>query len=83
MYTILRTKDKGLKVRQQQQFIQEVVDVEQWIREVELRLSSEDLGNDLTSVNNLLKKHIVSDCVYHGLYVHILLTDCYTVVVGE
>ena len=58
-----RTKDKGQKlkeVRQQQQFIQAVEDVEQWIREVEQQLSSEDLGKDLTSVNNLLKKHIVS-----------------------
>ena len=72
LYTIHRTKDKGqklLEVRQQQQFIQAVEDVEQWIREVELQLSSEDLGKDLTSVNNLLKKHIVSDCVYHGLYI--------------
>jgi len=63
-----RTKDKGQKlkeVRQQQQFIQAVEDVEQWIREVEIQLSSEDLGKDLTSVNNLLKKHIVSDYDVH------------------
>ena len=70
MYAIYRTKDKGQKlkeVRQQQQFIQAVEDVEQWIREVELQLSSEDLGKDLTSVNNLLKKHMVCDyvCVLH------------------
>ena len=61
-----RTKDKGQKlveVRQQEQFIRAVEDIEQWIREVEVQLSSEDLGKDLTSVNNLLKKHAVRFCV--------------------
>ncbi|XP_065894234.1 spectrin beta chain, non-erythrocytic 1-like isoform X3 [Dysidea avara] len=55
-----KTKDKGQKlveVRQQEQFIRAVEDIEQWIREVEVQLSSEDLGKDLTSVNNLIKKH--------------------------
>ena len=70
-----RTKDKGQKlveVRQQEQFIRAVEDIEQWIREVEVQLSSEDLGKDLTSVNNLIKKHAVSCCVptahYKKLY---------------
>ena len=82
-----RTKDKGQKlkeVRQQQQFIQAVEDVEQWIREVELQLSSEDLGKDLTSVNNLLKKHMVTDyvsvcvraCVYMYVCVHVCVCIC-------
>ena len=73
MCATYRTKDKGQKlkeVRQQQQFIQAVEDVEQWIREVELQLSSEDLGKDLTSVNNLLKKHMVCDYVYVCVYVY-------------
>lgn len=73
---LYRTKDKGQKlkeVRQQQQFIQAVEDVEQWIREVELQLSSEDLGKDLTSVNNLLKKHMVCD------YVRVCLCTCASV----
>lgn len=61
------------EVRQQQQFIQAVEDVEQWIREVELQLSSEDLGKDLTSVNNLLKKHMVCD------YERICLCTCASV----
>ncbi|XP_070576983.1 spectrin beta chain, non-erythrocytic 5-like isoform X4 [Ptychodera flava] len=32
-------------------------DLDSWMDEVEAQLASEDLGKDLTSINNLLKKH--------------------------
>ena len=34
-------------------------DIEQWIADMEGQLASEDLGKDLISVNNLIKKHQV------------------------
>jgi len=37
-----------------------VEDMEQWISDMEGQMASEDLGKDLISVNNLLKKHAVS-----------------------
>merc|ERR1712223_1459635 len=42
---------------QQQQFNRGVEDLELWLSEVEGQLNSEDYGKDLTSVQNLLKKH--------------------------
>ena len=38
-------------------------DIESWMDGVEVQLNSEDLGRDLTSVTNLLKRHTVSVCV--------------------
>lgn len=42
---------------QQQQFNRTVEDVELWLSEIEGQLMSEDYGKDLTSVQNLQKKH--------------------------
>uniref|UniRef100_A0A6Q2Z533 Spectrin alpha chain, non-erythrocytic 1 n=1 Tax=Esox lucius TaxID=8010 RepID=A0A6Q2Z533_ESOLU len=54
------TELKGVKLReanQQQQFNRNVEDIELWLYEVEGHLSSDDYGKDLTSVQNLQKKH--------------------------
>ncbi|XP_077298885.1 alpha spectrin [Arctopsyche grandis] len=51
---------KGSKLQeasQQQQFNRTVEDVELWLSEIEGQLLSEDYGKDLTSVQNLQKKH--------------------------
>ena len=45
------------EANQQQQYNHGVDDVEFWLSEVEVLLSSGDLGKDLASVQNLLKKH--------------------------
>lgn len=52
--------NKGTKLNEasaQQQFNRGVEDIELWLSEVEGQLMSEDYGKDLTSVQNLLKKH--------------------------
>lgn len=41
----------------QQQFNRTIEDIELWLSEVEAQLTSEDYGKDLTSVQNLQKKH--------------------------
>uniref|UniRef100_A0A671NH07 Spectrin alpha chain, non-erythrocytic 1 n=1 Tax=Sinocyclocheilus anshuiensis TaxID=1608454 RepID=A0A671NH07_9TELE len=54
------TELKGIKLReanQQQQFNRNVEDIELWLYEVEGHLASDDFGKDLTSVQNLQKKH--------------------------
>ncbi|XP_072752026.1 spectrin alpha chain [Anoplolepis gracilipes] len=54
------TEKKGAKLQeasQQQQFNRTVEDIELWLSEVEGQLMSEDYGKDLTSVQNLQKKH--------------------------
>ena len=64
-----RSADKGRKLQEaweQQQFLREVEDIESWIGEMESQLSSDDMGRDLISVNNLIKKHAVSLFTYHG-----------------
>ena len=43
-------------------FLRSVEDIESWMDGVEVQLNSEDLGKDLTSVTNLLKRHTVSVC---------------------
>ncbi|KAJ2946711.1 hypothetical protein O0L34_g12769 [Tuta absoluta] len=51
---------KGSKLQeasQQQQYNRAVEDVELWLSELEGQLLSEDYGKDLTSVQNLQKKH--------------------------
>ena len=66
MYPVThRSADKGQKLQealQQQAFLRSVEDIESWMDGVEVQLNSEDLGKDLTSVTNLLKRHTVS-CV--------------------
>lgn len=59
-YLFERSNDKGLKLKeaaQQQQFNRGAEDVELWFTEVENLLALEDVGKDLTSVQNLQKKH--------------------------
>ncbi|XP_017774793.1 PREDICTED: spectrin alpha chain isoform X2 [Nicrophorus vespilloides] len=54
------TGKKGSKLEeanQQQQFNRTIEDVELWLSEIEGQLMSEDYGKDLTSVQNLQKKH--------------------------
>lgn len=54
------TEKKGAKLQeasQQQQFNRTIEDIELWLSEVEGQLMSEDYGKDLTSVQNLQKKH--------------------------
>nr|CAD7266031.1 unnamed protein product [Timema shepardi] len=59
--TLVRaTENKGSMLQeasQQQQFNRTVEDVELWLSEIEGQLMSEDYGKDLTSVQNLQKKH--------------------------
>ncbi|CAB1318921.1 unnamed protein product [Coregonus sp. 'balchen'] len=64
------TELKGIKLReanQQQQFNRNVEDIELWLYEVEGHLASDDYGKDLTSVQNLQKKHALleADVVAH------------------
>ncbi|XP_069695869.1 spectrin alpha chain isoform X4 [Periplaneta americana] len=57
---VVATDKKGSKLQeasQQQQFNRTVEDVELWLSEIEGQLMSEDYGKDLTSVQNLQKKH--------------------------
>ncbi|XP_076343494.1 spectrin alpha chain-like isoform X2 [Tachypleus tridentatus] len=54
------TSSKGTKLKEasaEQHFNHGVEDVEIWLSEIEGQLMSEDNGKDLTSVQNLLKKH--------------------------
>lgn len=54
------TDKKGSKLQeasQQQQFNRTIEDIELWLSEIEGQLMSEDYGKDLTSVQNLQKKH--------------------------
>jgi spectrin alpha len=62
--------DKGQKLKEaneQQQYNHGVEDIEFWLTDVELLLASKDLGKDLPSVQNLIKKHelIVADIEAH------------------
>ncbi|XP_077987102.1 spectrin alpha chain, non-erythrocytic 1-like isoform X2 [Glandiceps talaboti] len=55
-----QTGNKAAKLKeatQQQQFNRNIEDIEIWLSELEGHLGSEDYGKDLTSVNNLQKKH--------------------------
>ena len=50
----------GNKLREaseQQQFNRNIEDVDIWLSEIESQITSEDFGKDLTSVQNLQKKH--------------------------
>jgi spectrin alpha len=62
MWTDLVTasEKKGIKLQessQQQQYNRGIEDLELWLSEIEGQLQSEDYGKDLTSVQNLFKKH--------------------------
>ena len=63
-----RSSDKGQKLQEaweQQQFLRAVEDIEDWIGDMESQMASEDLGRDLISVNNLIKKHAVCQSICH------------------
>lgn len=54
------TDKKSIKLQeaqQQQQFNRGIEDLEMWLSEIEGQLLSDDYGKDLTSVQNLQKKH--------------------------
>ena len=54
------TETKSIKLQeasQQQHFNRGIEDLELWLSEIEGQINSEDYGKDLTSVQNLLKKH--------------------------
>ena len=54
------TDTKSIKLQeasQQQHFNRGIEDLELWLSEIEGQINSEDYGKDLTSVQNLLKKH--------------------------
>jgi spectrin alpha len=58
------TEKKSVKLQeaqQQQQFNRGIEDLEMWLSEVEGQLMSEDYGKDLTSVQNLQKKHALME----------------------
>lgn len=59
--TLVQASDKKSsklqEASQQQQFNRTVEDIELWLSEIEGQLMSEDYGKDLTSVQNLQKKH--------------------------
>ena len=67
-----RTADRGLKLKEAlelQQFLRVVEDTEEWIAEMEAQLATEDLGKDLISVNNLIKRHqVIMDSVHTLVY---------------
>lgn len=52
-----KKSSKLQEASQQQQFNRTVEDIELWLSEIEGQLMSEDYGKDLTSVQNLQKKH--------------------------
>ncbi|XP_041973839.1 spectrin alpha chain isoform X3 [Aricia agestis] len=55
-----KTTEKSLKLKEankQRTYIAAVKDLDFWLGEVESLLTSEDSGKDLTSVQNLMKKH--------------------------
>ena len=55
-------KTKGLnEAMEEQQYNRNIEDLEIWLAEVEAQLLSEDYGKDLTSVQNLQKKHALLD----------------------
>ena len=73
MSIICRSADKGQKLQEALQhllFLRAVEDIELWMVEVEGQLNSEDLGKDLTSVNNLLKKHSVGLAIEFNITKH-------------
>lgn len=59
--TLVQATDKKnsklQEASQQQQFNRTIEDIELWLSEIEGQLMSEDYGKDLTSVQNLQKKH--------------------------
>lgn len=59
-YLTQKTTEKSLKLKEankQRTYIAAVKDLDFWLGEVESLLTSEDAGKDLSSVQNLMKKH--------------------------
>ena len=70
---LLISSPPGIKLReanQQQQFNRNVEDIELWLYEVEGQLASDDYGKDLTSVQNLQKKHALLEADVAAHQVH-------------
>ena len=70
-----KNKEKAQKLQeanQQQQFNEVVKDMDFWLSGLEAQLSSEDCGRDLEAVQNLLKKHRLteSDIGAHAVGYH-------------
>jgi len=58
-FLVQKSSDKSLKLKEasrQQTFNAGVKDVEFWLGEIENQLANDDVGRDLTSVQNMLKK---------------------------
>ena len=65
-----RSEDKALKLRESiefQEFEHKIVDIEEWMDETAIALSSEDLGKDLQSISSLIKKQ---DHMMHSIETH-------------
>ena len=59
-FLVQRSSEKSLKLKEankQQTFHISVKDINFWLGEMENALASEDMGRDLASVTNLIKKH--------------------------
>ena len=66
----MKTSEKSMKLKEanrQRTFIAAVKDLDFWLGEVESLLNTDDVGKDLASVLNLMKKHqlVDADIVSH------------------
>jgi spectrin alpha len=70
----LKKESRLSEASQQQQFNRTIEDIEVWLTEVEGSLQSEDYGKDLTSVQNLQKKHqlLESDVAGHSERIEVI-----------
>ena len=60
----MKTSEKSMKLKEanrQRTFIAAVKDLDFWLGEVESLLNTDDVGKDLASVLNLMKKHQLVD----------------------
>jgi len=65
-----KTSEKSMKLKEanrQRTFIAAVKDLDFWLGEVEALLTTDELGKDLASVQNLMKKHLLveADIIAH------------------
>ena len=68
-YLTQKTTEKSLKLKEankQRTYIAAVKDLDFWLGEVESLLTSEDAGKDLSSVQNLMKKHQLVEADIHA-----------------
>ncbi|KAI6645819.1 Spectrin alpha chain, non-erythrocytic 1-like [Oopsacas minuta] len=65
-----RSEEKGRKLKESiefQEFEHKAVDIEEWMDETAVALSSDDLGKDLQGISNLIKKQ---DHLMHSIDTH-------------